>query len=160
MQSEDVISSDMHVRKEALGVSRGAESRQELACAVRVLAHDSDSALSDPGLGGRGRWKKGDVIGLACDLRDRPAVHHQLASTPEDTPVGGAIWVSLNGEWSPPYGRLFHLPPGLSGLHAALSGCYTSVQCCMDGGENGWRFSPPYPGFEPMSAFRLDGAGP
>ena len=113
------------------------------------------------------------MIGLACDLRDQPAASHHSASAAAESGAGsdsgsglgassskgGSIWVSLNGDFSPPYGQLFNLPPGLSGLHAAFTGKYTWVRCSLAQGANWWRFPPPDPGFQRMAAFRSDTAG-
>ena len=50
-----------------------------------------------------GRWREGDVVGLACDLRGGGG-------------GGGRMLVSLNGDFAPPYGTAFDLPAsGLEG---------------------------------------------
>ena len=55
-----------------------------------------------------GRWRAGDVIGLACDMRGGDG-------------GGGRVWVSINGSFAAPYGVAFDLPAGLPALYPALS---------------------------------------
>jgi hypothetical protein len=104
--------------------------------------------------GGR-KWQDGDVIGLACDLRaDSLALQQEGvkdSDTSCNTPGGGSIWVSLNGDFSPPYGLAFHLPQGLSGLFAAFSCKTGAVRCNL--GEEPFKYAPPGEGFMPMCSF-------
>ncbi len=106
-------------------------------------------------LGGR-QWQDGDVIGLACDLRTERGVSDTCDQIQAESADGGSIWVSLNGDFSPPYGLVFHLPQGISGLFAAFSFETGAVRCNL--GEEplkGWPFkhAPPGEGFMPMCSF-------
>ena len=95
------------------------------------------------GDGGRfgSAWRRGDVVGLACDLQPAGG-------------GGGRLLVSVNGDFAPPNGAAFDLPPGLAGLHAALT-CGAGAVSCNLGGDPArpLRHSPPAPGFRPMAAF-------
>ena len=86
-------------------------------------------------------WRKGDVIGLACEL-------------PSAAGGRGRILVSVNGNFSPPNGAAFDLPPGLDGLHPAFS-CHLGAVRCNLGGDPArpLRHAPPAPDFMPMAAF-------
>jgi hypothetical protein len=91
-----------------------------------------------------GSWRAGDVVGLACDLRG--------------TEEGGAgqMLVSLNGDFSPPHGAAFNLPPaGLEGgLCPALTAGSGLFRCNLDGGPAGrpFRHAPPSPEYRAMVA--------
>ncbi len=80
------------------------------------------------------RWRAGDVVGLACDLRE------------------GRMLASLNGDFAPPYGTAFDLPAGLPGLCPALSAGLGLFQCRL-GGLRPFRFAPPSPDYQPMASF-------
>ena len=88
------------------------------------------------------RWLKGDVIGLACEL------------PPAAAGGGGRVLASVNGDFSPPNGVAFDLPPGLAGLHPALS-CVTGVVRCNLGGDPArpHRHAPPTADYQAMAAF-------
>jgi hypothetical protein len=77
-----------------------------------------------------GQWRAGDVVGLACDLRAGDG--------------GGRILVSLNGDFSPPYGAAFDLPAaGLEGgLCPALTATSGLFRCNLGGGRP-FRHAPP-----------------
>jgi hypothetical protein len=98
-------------------------------------------------------WQKGDVIGLACDLRS--GSHAVAAQDVQQDPAviarGGSIWVSLNGDFSPPYGLVFRLPEGLEGLFAAFTTQNGAVRCNL--GEESFKYAPPAEGFKPISSF-------
>jgi hypothetical protein len=103
--------------------------------------------------GGR-QWKEGDVIGLACDLR--PSNNHELKKKHRETNdqtrhCGGSIWASLNGDFSPPYGLVFHIEEGFGGLFAAFTSQSGALKCNL--GEVPFQYSPPGKGFKPMSSF-------
>jgi hypothetical protein len=114
--------------------------------------------MDDTAFGGR-EWQDGDVIGLACDLRTEKCVSKEVQMNASDTcdqiqeesAGGGSIWVSLNGDFSPPYGLVFHLPQGLSGLFAAFSCQSGAVRCNL--GEEPFKYAPPGEGFMPMCSF-------
>ncbi len=106
------------------------------------------------------KWQQGDVIGLACDLRsdNHALVRNQPTySDPADQldsrQVGGSMWVSVNGDFSPPYGLVFYLPQGLSGLFAAFTSLSGVVQCNV--GEQPFEYAPPGEGFRPLSMHPL-----
>ena len=90
-------------------------------------------------------WRKGDVIGLACEL---PPVTFSGGGG------GGRILVSVNGDFSPPNGAAFDLPPGLTGLLPAFS-CFCGAVRCNLGGDPArpLRHAPPAADFQPMAAF-------
>ena len=75
-----------------------------------------------------GRWRDGDVVGLACDLRAGSG--------------GGRILVSLNGNFAPPYGAAFELPAaGLQGgLMPALTAESGLFRLILAGGPAGLPF--------------------
>ncbi len=106
---------------------------------------DGDRVLKwHPGLNGPfgGRWRAGDVVGLACDLRGGGAAG------------GGRMLVSLNGDFSPPYGAAFDLPPaglegGLCPALTALSGLY---RCNLGCGGRPFRHAPPSSEYRGMAA--------
>ncbi len=111
-------------------------------------------------LGGR-QWQEGDVIGLACDLRCGIKAQLCKRKHSEDSDdidedetghSGGSIWVSLNGDFSPPYGLVFHLEEDLTGLFAAFSSDSGIVRCNL--GQEPFKHAPPGEGFEPMCSFR------
>jgi hypothetical protein len=114
--------------------------------------------IDNTAFGGR-KWQDGDVIGLACDLRTQRGVSKEMQMNASDTcdqiqqeSAGGeSIWVSLNGDFSPPYGVAFHLPQGLSGLFAAFSFQRGAVRCNL--GEEPFEYAPPGEGFMPMCFF-------
>ena len=81
-----------------------------------------------------GLWRAGDVIGLACDLR-------------ESDSVGGRVWVSFNGSFAAPYGAAFDLPIGLSALYPALSARASRV--CYNFGPT-FVHAPPAAGYGPF----------
>ncbi len=85
-----------------------------------------------------GRWREGDVLGFACDLRGGPG--------------GGRMLVSLNGDFAQPYGTAFDLPAaGLEGgLCPALS-ARTGLYRCNLGGWT-FRHAPPSPAYRAMAA--------
>lgn len=87
--------------------------------------------------GGR-RWKEGDVIGLACQLSK-----HSLE--------GGSIWVSLNGDFLPPYGLVFSLPSDIAGLFAAFTASNGVTRCNL--GEKDFKYAPPSEVFKPMCSY-------
>ena len=87
-------------------------------------------------------WRKGDVIGLACEL------------PPVERDGRGRILVSVNGKFTPPNGAAFHLPPGLAGLHPAFSCASGAVRCNLGGDPaRPLRHAPPAADFQPMAAF-------
>jgi hypothetical protein len=118
------------------------------------------------------RWRKGDVLGLACELP--PA---NLDAPGQDNPVcddggdggdkgcgvggGGRILVSVNGDFAPPNGVAFVLPPGLAGLHPAFY-CLTGAVRCNLGGDAALPFlhASPTPDYQPMAAYPLAPAPP
>ena len=77
-----------------------------------------------------GRWRDGDVVGLACYLRGG----------------GGRMLVSLNGDFAPPYGAAFDLPAaGLEeGLCPALTAMTGLFRCTLGAGRP-FRHAPPSP---------------
>jgi hypothetical protein len=87
-----------------------------------------------------GRWREGDVVGLACDLR-------------ADGGCGGRMLVSLNGDFAPPYGAAFDLPAtGLEdGLCPALTGSTGLFRCNLGAGQP-FRHPPPSPEYRAMAA--------
>ncbi len=95
------------------------------------------------------------MIGLACDLRaDTLALQQEGvkdSDTSGNTPGGGSIWVSLIGDFSPPYGLAIHLPQGLSGLFAAFTSESGVVRCNL--GEEPFKYTPPGEGFMSMCSF-------
>jgi ankyrin repeat protein len=91
-------------------------------------------------------WQEGDVIGIACDLRTLSE------SAQSDTSSGGSIWVSLNGDFSTPYGLIFDLPRGLSGLFAAFTSQSGVVRCNL--GKYAFKHAAPGEGFEAMWSFQ------
>jgi hypothetical protein len=104
------------------------------------------------------RWQEGDVIGLACNLQS--GYHASYGNVPTDSnavdqhdggQTGGSMWVSVNGDFSPPYGLVFHLPQGLSGLFAAFSSQSGVVRCNL--GEKSFKHAPPAGDFKPMCTF-------
>jgi hypothetical protein len=101
------------------------------------------------------RWQDGDVIGLACDLRTERGVSKEVQMNASDicaeSAGGGSIWVSLNGDFSPPYGLVFYLPQGISGLFAAFTSATGAVRCNL--GEESFKYAPPGEGFMPMCSF-------
>ena len=116
---------------------------------------------SEVTLGGR-QWQAGDVIGLVCDLRGSALAasqqdageaqeqsEHQAES--QGDAGGGSIWVSLNGDFSAPYGLVFRLPGGLEGLFAAFTSGTGAVRCNL--GEQPFKYAPPDEGFKPMCSF-------
>jgi ankyrin repeat protein len=111
--------------------------------------HNGESSF-----GGR-KWQDGDVIGLACDLRAESLLLQKDevkdSDTSGTTPGGGGIWMSLNGDFSPPHSLAFHLPQGLGGLYAAFSSCSGAVRCNL--GEEPFKYAPPGEGFMPMCSF-------
>ena len=86
-----------------------------------------------------GRWREGDVVGLACDLRAGVG--------------GGRMLVSLNGDFAPPYGAAFDLPAaGLErGLCPALTARSGLFRCNLGGGRP-FRHAPPSPEYRAMAA--------
>ena len=86
-----------------------------------------------------GRWREGDVVGLACDLRAGVG--------------GGRMLVSLNGDFAPPYGAAFDLPAaGLErGLCPALTAGSGLFRCNLGGGRP-FRHAPPSPEYRAMAA--------
>ncbi len=94
-----------------------------------------------------GVWRAGDVVGLACDLLGA---------------AGGAggcgrMLVSLNGDFSPPHGAAFDLPPaGLEGgLCPALTAMAGLFRCNLGGGGRPFRHAPPSPEYRAMAAAGL-----
>jgi hypothetical protein len=85
------------------------------------------------------QWRAGDVIGLACDLSGA---------------AGGAVLVSVNGDFAPPNGAAFPLPPGLPGLRPVLTAGSGRFRCNLAGP---FRYAPPSPGYaglaDPMQAY-------
>jgi hypothetical protein len=75
------------------------------------------------------QWRAGDVIGLACDLSGA---------------AGGEMLVSVNGDFSPPNGAAFSLPPGLPGLRPVLTAFSGRYRCNLAGP---FRYAPPSPGY-------------
>ncbi len=88
------------------------------------------------------RWRAGDVVGLACDLRGGCAAG------------GGQMLASLNGDFSPPYGAAFDLPPaGLEGgLLPALTAQSGLYRCNLGGGGRPFRHAPPSSEYRGMAA--------
>ena len=122
------------------GVGDDKESWGVDGCRVRKW-HGGDA-----GVFGR-IWRSGDVIGFACKLPAPNAAGSQR----------GQMLVSVNGDFSPPNGRAFELPPGLAGLHAAFS-CQSGVVRCNLGGycSRPLLHAPPSPEYRPMGAFLLE----
>jgi hypothetical protein len=90
-----------------------------------------------------GRWREGDVVGLACDLRAEGSCR---------------MLVSLNGDFSPPYGVAFDLPAvGLeSGLCPAFTAWKGVFRCNLVGDSAGqgrpFRYPPPSLEYRAMAA--------
>ncbi len=86
-----------------------------------------------------GRWREGDVVGLACDLR---AGNGRCAQ----------MLVSLNGDFAPPYGAAFDLPAARlkGGLCPALSAKIGLVRCNL-GASRPFRHAPPSPEYRAMA---------
>ena len=82
-------------------------------------------------------WRSGDVVGLAVDLGADGAA--------------GRVHASLNGDFSPPHGAAFDLPPGLPAVYAALS-ADTGRFTWNLGGLREFRYAPPSPGYSAFSA--------
>jgi ankyrin repeat protein len=108
--------------------------------------------------GGR-QWQEGDVIGLACDLRlgseAQLCKQHKGSDRVDGGEMGhcgGSIWVSLNGDFSPPYGLVFCLDEGITGLFAAFTSRNGIVRCNL--GQEPFKHAPPGEGFKPMCSFR------
>ncbi len=122
------------------GYSRKGVGDDDLSWGV-----DGDRALkwhegSNEAFGGW--WRAGDVVGLACDLRDG----------------GRRMLVSLNGDYSPPYGAAFDLP--LEGLEGGLCPTLSARTGCNLGAGRLFRHAPPSPECLAMVAMgALDGGG-
>jgi hypothetical protein len=89
-----------------------------------------------------GKWRAGDVVGLACDVAGGNSVA-----------AGGRILVSVNGDWATPFGPAFDLRPGVAGLHPALSASFGRFRVNL-GDTSPFKFAPPSPDFRPMADFR------
>jgi ankyrin repeat protein len=87
-----------------------------------MLWHNGDHAWSL-----RNQWKKGDVIGLACDLER------------------GQILTSVNGSWTAPCGAVFDLPGSLPGLHPAFTSGGGKIRFNFGGAP--FRYGMPGEGF-------------
>jgi hypothetical protein len=88
------------------------------------------------------RWRKGDVVGLACEL------------PPTSSDIGGKILVSVNGDFSSPNGTAFDLPTGLVGLLPAVTCCKGIVFCNLGGDPaRPLRYGLPAPDYQPMASF-------
>jgi hypothetical protein len=83
------------------------------------------------------RWRAGDVVGLACDLRANG---------------GGRMLASLNGDFGLPHGAAFDLPTaGLErGLCPALTAQSGLFRCNLGGGRP-FRHAPPSPEYRGMA---------
>ena len=176
MRASDLMCPSGSAAYYELHVVRMGESLQWGFCTRVFQRHDTDSEVADDNgswgvdgdrllkwheestpLGGR-QWRDGDVIGLACDLRaDKYHAHTKETNQSgtldqaETGQTGGSIWVSLNGDFSPPYGLAFRLPQDLSGLFAAFTAESGVVKCNL--GEEAFAYAPPGEGFEPMCFF-------
>jgi ankyrin repeat protein len=84
------------------------------------------------------KWNAGDVIGLACDLKER------------------RMLIAVNGNWGQPNGQAFTFPEELNGLYPAFSGARVDVR--YNFGQEPFRFSPPQD-FKPFVAFEDGGPG-
>jgi hypothetical protein len=101
------------------------------------------------------KWRRGDIIGLACNLAPAAASSgDDLADSGSTTAGGGRVLVSVNGDFSAPNGATFDLPRGLTGLYPALSGTF-GVVCYNLGGDPArpLRHAPPDPSYRAMAAF-------
>ncbi len=100
-----------------------------------------------------GRWRPGDIVGLACDLSPPPP------DCPP-APAGGRMLVSVNGDFAAPNGGVMELPAGLAGLFPALSATAGRVRVNL-GGEGGraFRHAPPGEGFAAMADYAVGGKG-
>jgi ankyrin repeat protein len=85
-----------------------------------------------------GTWRKGDVVGLACDLTEGGAGG------------GGRVWVSVNGSFGAPNGAAFDLPAGLPSLYPALSARASRVRYNFGPGFAHAPPTPDYGLFEPL----------
>ena len=94
-----------------------------------------------------GRWRAGDVVGLACDLRG------------DGSCGGGRMLVSLNGDFGLPYGAAFDLPAtGLEGgLRPALTAESGLFRCNLGGRP--FRHAPPSQEYRAMAAAGEAAAG-
>jgi hypothetical protein len=88
-------------------------------------------------------WRAGDVIGFAVDLGDADV-------------TAGRMLVSLNGDFSSPYGVALDLPPGLPAVYAALTAGSGRLTWNL-GGVRAFRFAPPSPDYQ---AFATVAAAP
>lgn len=79
------------------------------------------------------RWRQGDVIGVACNMRTREMI------------------VSLNGDYSPPNGVVFELPRAARVMYPAL---FTSVEGHVRAnlGHAPFKYAPPDKNYVPFSA--------
>jgi len=84
------------------------------------------------------QWKRGDVIGLACDLQAMQML------------------VSVNGSFAPPNGRVFELDP-----HAVLSGLFAAFSCAegtvgYNLGEAPFKYNAPAADYSAFVDFELN----
>jgi hypothetical protein len=87
-----------------------------------------------------GEWRAGDVVGLACDLRGGVGRRCRML-------------VSLNGDFSPPYGAAFELPAAelQGGLCPALTAKIGLFRCNLGGGGRPFRYASPSPEYRAMA---------
>ncbi len=86
------------------------------------------------------RWRAGDVIGLAYDLGEACGDGSGEGSGGDVGGGGGAILVSVNGDFGPPNGLAFALPSGLSPLRPALTAMSGRFRCRL---RPPFRHAPP-----------------
>ena len=90
------------------------------------------------------RWRAGDVLGLACELP-------QAAGPSAEMAAGGKMLVSVNGDFSLPFGTAFNLPAGLSCLFPVLSSAAGRLRVNLGGaGAPPLQHAPPAQGYLPM----------
>ena len=99
-------------------------------------------------------WRKGDVVGLACDLNWPGQSSGQGGEDGGD--LARRILVSVNGDFSPPNGAAFDLPEYVTGLHPALS-CRAAALRCNLGSDASrpFRHAPPAEDYRTLSRFSL-----
>jgi len=101
--------------------------KREVCMMIQRMVHDKYGCT----------WKKGDVIGLACDLKSTPP----------------AIWLSVNGNYDAPNGRVFDLSTNDArhGLFAGLTGAAGKFRYNL--GEENFKYDPPSSAYQAFSTF-------